>query len=245
MGGVARRSHRPAGCDDADGAHHRLGGSNQRGVAPRACCAEAGDGTVGDDWGAWVPLMQLLCARTPQQVDARIRRRSRGDRMDPAAQPNGGGSSDSPRSTGSTSRWRTMPTTWAPRPASAATRGRRCSRCRCRCWCSRPPLDLYNPAEAARSAAQSMPRARFVEIPSAWGHQSASAADSSAARLPQRDDRPLPCCQRRRYRRPSHVRHRRVSGRCGETSSVPSRRSMSRRRRWAGPVDCRGRARRT
>ena len=44
-----------------------------------------------------------------------------------------------------------------------------------------PPLDLYNPAEAARGAARSMPGACFVEIPSDWGHQSASPADSAAA----------------------------------------------------------------
>jgi homoserine O-acetyltransferase len=44
-----------------------------------------------------------------------------------------------------------------------------------------PALDLYNPAAAARWAAQAMPDARFVEIPSAWGHQAASAADAAAA----------------------------------------------------------------
>jgi homoserine O-acetyltransferase len=39
-----------------------------------------------------------------------------------------------------------------------------------------PPLDLYNPAEAARVAAAGIPGARFEEIPSNRGHQSASAA---------------------------------------------------------------------
>lgn len=38
-----------------------------------------------------------------------------------------------------------------------------------------PPLDLYNPAQASRAAAASIPRATFVEIPSARGHRSASA----------------------------------------------------------------------
>ena len=43
-----------------------------------------------------------------------------------------------------------------------------------------PPLDLYNPAHAARDAASRMPGARFVEIPSDWGHQAASMADPGA-----------------------------------------------------------------
>jgi homoserine O-acetyltransferase len=39
-----------------------------------------------------------------------------------------------------------------------------------------PPLDLYNPAASARWAADRIPGATFVEIPSVRGHQSASAA---------------------------------------------------------------------
>jgi homoserine O-acetyltransferase len=45
-----------------------------------------------------------------------------------------------------------------------------------------PPLDLFNPAEAAREAAEAIPGARFVEIPSMQGHQAAtpqSALDAS------------------------------------------------------------------
>lgn len=44
-----------------------------------------------------------------------------------------------------------------------------------------PPLDLYNPAEAARAAAAAIPRGRFVEIPSVFGHLAATAADPHAA----------------------------------------------------------------
>jgi homoserine O-acetyltransferase len=40
-----------------------------------------------------------------------------------------------------------------------------------------PPLDLYNPAEAARDAAAAIRGARFVEIPSRDGHWAASGAD--------------------------------------------------------------------
>ncbi|MCE9657419.1 MAG: alpha/beta fold hydrolase [Burkholderiales bacterium] len=38
-----------------------------------------------------------------------------------------------------------------------------------------PPEDLFNPAAAGRAAATAMPGARFVEIPSAQGHQAATS----------------------------------------------------------------------
>lgn len=38
-----------------------------------------------------------------------------------------------------------------------------------------PPLDLFNPVESATRAAQRIPDARFVEIPSQQGHQAATA----------------------------------------------------------------------
>ncbi|HWA13638.1 MAG TPA: alpha/beta fold hydrolase [Burkholderiales bacterium] len=38
-----------------------------------------------------------------------------------------------------------------------------------------PPLDLFNPAEAARHAASNIPGARFAEIPSMQGHQAATS----------------------------------------------------------------------
>jgi homoserine O-acetyltransferase len=38
-----------------------------------------------------------------------------------------------------------------------------------------PPVDLFNPAAAGRAAAAAMPGARFVEIPSAQGHQAATS----------------------------------------------------------------------
>jgi homoserine O-acetyltransferase len=47
---------------------------------------------------------------------------------------------------------------------------------RARCLVVAPPLDLYNPATAAREAASFIPGARFVEIPSVLGHQAASGA---------------------------------------------------------------------
>jgi len=44
-----------------------------------------------------------------------------------------------------------------------------------------PPLDLFNPAECAREAAEGIPGARFVEIPSIQGHQAATSMASEDA----------------------------------------------------------------
>ena len=44
-----------------------------------------------------------------------------------------------------------------------------------------PPLDLFNPAQAARDAAANIRGARFVEIPSVQGHQAASSTKSEDA----------------------------------------------------------------
>ena len=138
------------------------------------------NGGDGDDWGAWVPLMQLLSGRTPGQVDAGfasaaeviewIRQRSdwwRGQRfakVDWFYQSLAYDAHDvgtTPGFDGDTRR--ALESVALPALVLA------------------PPLDLYNPAEAARWAARSMPGARFIEIPSDWGHQSASPADSVAA----------------------------------------------------------------
>jgi homoserine O-acetyltransferase len=44
-----------------------------------------------------------------------------------------------------------------------------------------PPLDLFNPAEAARAAAATIPGAQFVEIPSVQGHQAATSTKAEDA----------------------------------------------------------------
>ena len=148
----------------------------------RRALFEADDCSGGGDWGAWVPLMQMLSGRTPQQVDAEfagaaevidwIRQRSQWwqgqrfakvdwiyqslayDAHDVGTTPGFGGDTR-----------RALQSVTVPALVLA------------------PPLDLYNPAAAARWAAQAMPNGRFVEIPSSWGHQAASAADATAARL--------------------------------------------------------------
>jgi homoserine O-acetyltransferase len=44
-----------------------------------------------------------------------------------------------------------------------------------------PPLDLFNPASAAREAAAAIPGARFVEIPSSQGHGAATSTRAEDA----------------------------------------------------------------
>jgi homoserine O-acetyltransferase len=44
-----------------------------------------------------------------------------------------------------------------------------------------PPIDLFNPASAARAAAAAIPGARFAEIPSIHGHAAATSYDAADA----------------------------------------------------------------
>lgn len=134
-------------------------------------------GTGG--WAAWVPLMQLLSGRTPRQLDAAF---------------------DSPAAVQS---WIAKRTTWwqaqgfAPVDwvwqsyaydahdvgGTASFEGdtaRALAAVRAATLILAPPLDLYNPVEAAQWAAARIPDALLREIPSDWGHQAASAADAQA-----------------------------------------------------------------
>lgn len=133
-----------------------------------------------DGWSAWVPLMQLISGRTPQQVDgafdsadaviAWIRERSdwwRAQRfaaVDWLYQSRAYDAHDvgtTPGFGGDTAK--ALAGVGVPVLVLA------------------PPVDLYNPPSAARDAAARIPGARFAEIPSVWGHQSATAADPDAA----------------------------------------------------------------
>ena len=142
--------------------------------------ALAPDSAVAGGWAAWVPLMQLISGRTPQQVDQAfagaadvidwIERRTqwwesqRFAAVDWLYQSRAYDAHDvgtTPGFHGDTAK--------ALQSASMPT------------LILAPALDLYNPAQAARYAASQMAAARFVEIPSDWGHQSASMADPGAA----------------------------------------------------------------
>ncbi len=146
----------------------------------RALMADPGwatDGTGG--WAAWVPLMQLLSSRTPRQLDAAF------------------------ASTADVLSWIEERTAWWQAQGFApvdwvwqshaydahdvgTTSGfngdtaRALAAIRAPTLVLAPPLDLYNPVEAAHWAAQHIPGAVLREIPSNWGHQSASAADPLA-----------------------------------------------------------------
>jgi homoserine O-acetyltransferase len=145
----------------------------------RRAVAAGGPGT----WDAWVPLMQLLAARTPRRVDA--------DFDGPAAAID----------------WIAARTAWwvgqgfspvdwtyqswaydahdvGGTPGFGGDTEAALASIRARTLVAAPPLDLYNPADAARWAADRIPGARFVGLDTDWGHQSASAADpGSIARL--------------------------------------------------------------
>lgn len=134
-------------------------------------------------WDAWVPLMQLLSGRTPARVDADFA--SGADAI----------------------KWIEARTAWwgaqgfeaidwlyqsraydahdvGDTPGFGGDTAAALASIRARTLVAAPPLDLYNPAEAARWAAERIPGARYVELDTDWGHQSASAADpASAARL--------------------------------------------------------------
>ncbi len=135
-------------------------------------------GTGG--WAAWVPLMQLLSGRTPRQLHAAF------------------------TSPADVRAWIEERTTWwqaqgfAPvdwvwqshaynahdvgdTPGFGGDTARALAAIRAATLVLAPPLDLYNPVEAARWAAERIPGAVLREIPSDWGHQSASAADPQAA----------------------------------------------------------------
>jgi homoserine O-acetyltransferase/O-succinyltransferase len=137
-------------------------------------------------WDAWVPLMQLLAARTPDRVDA--------DFASPAE----------------AIEWITQRTdTWAEQgfspvdwlyqswaydahdvggtPGFGGDTAAALASIRMPVLVAAPPLDLYNPATAARWAADRIAGARFVSLPSDWGHQSASATDTASAALLDRE----------------------------------------------------------
>ena len=134
-------------------------------------------------WDAWVPLMQLLAARTPARVDADF----------------DGPSAAIDWIAARTAWWTEQgfaPVDWVYQslaydahdvggtPGFGGDTGAALASIRARTLVAAPTLDLYNPAGAARWAAERIPGARFVELDTDWGHQSAGAADAaSVARL--------------------------------------------------------------
>lgn len=133
-------------------------------------------------WESWSVILQLICARTPSHVSAEfdgpnaVRRwldarvglwmEQGADPLDWIYQSWAYDDHDVGRSSGFDG------------DTAAALRS-----IRARTLIAAPPLDLYNPAEAARWAASWIPGCEFLEISSDAGHMTASALDANAARL--------------------------------------------------------------
>ena len=132
-------------------------------------------------WSAWVPLMQMINSRTPDHWDSQHQELSdllndicsrveawqqqRYSVFDWLCQTHAYDAHDVG----------TTPGYYSTESALASIRART--------LILAPPLDLYNPAESAKWAAQHIPNCRFIEIPSRWGHQSASFADSQSVKF--------------------------------------------------------------
>jgi homoserine O-acetyltransferase len=134
-------------------------------------------------WDAWVPLMQLLAVRTPQQVDAAFE--------GPAAAIAWIEERTAWWSAQGFSPLDWLYQSWAydshdvgQTPGFGGDTAAALASIRATTLVAAPLLDLYNPESAARWAADRIPAARFVELDTDWGHQSASAADpASVAQL--------------------------------------------------------------
>ena len=129
-------------------------------------------------WKAWVPLMQMINSRTPDhwdeqfshlpqlqaEIDQRVRAwtNQRYSIWDWICQSHAYDAHDVGSSPGHTDTESALASIRAHTLILA------------------PPMDLYNPADCARWAAERIARCQFVEIPSRWGHQAASAADAQS-----------------------------------------------------------------
>jgi homoserine O-acetyltransferase len=139
-------------------------------------------------WEAWVPLMQMLCSRTPQQWDQAL----------------GSAEAVQDEIQSRTLLWQAQgfsPLDWIYQSWAydahdvGSTPGLPCASAladldantsaalacvKAKTLILAPPLDLYNPVACAQWAASQITGAQFLEIPSIWGHQSASAGDPGA-----------------------------------------------------------------
>jgi homoserine O-acetyltransferase len=151
----------------------------------RRALAAGGPGGPGGPgaWDAWVPLMQLLAARTPDRVDADFDGPAQSIAWIDARTRWWAAQGFAPED------WRCQSLAYdahdvGTTPGFGGDTAAALASIRAPTLVAAPPLDLYNPAAAARRAAAGIPGARYVELDTDWGHQSASAADAaSAARL--------------------------------------------------------------
>jgi homoserine O-acetyltransferase len=121
------------------------------------------DGKLEAGWAAWTAIMQVLAGRTPEKlagiedpvrhIEERTRQRAASgfDAVDWVYQ------------------------TWAYDAHDVGD----LAAIEAETLVMAPPVDLYNPAAEAGRAAREIRRARFIEIPTADGHQCASGADAA------------------------------------------------------------------
>jgi homoserine O-acetyltransferase/O-succinyltransferase len=137
-------------------------------------------GQLARRWESWSAILQLICARTPRHVN--------GEFDSPEALRNWLASRASLWVEQGLDPLDWIYQSWAydghdvgdsPGFAGDATAALRSIRART--MIAAPPLDLYNPAEAARWAAERIAGCEFVEIRSDAGHMTASALDPNAA----------------------------------------------------------------
>jgi homoserine O-acetyltransferase len=134
-------------------------------------------------WDAWVPLMQLLAGRTPAQVDAEFEGPAQAIEWIARRTDWWAGQDFAPID------WLYQSRAYdahdvGTTPGFGGDTAAALASIRARTLVAAPGLDLYNPSHAARWAADLIPGARFVELETDWGHQSAGPADvASAARL--------------------------------------------------------------
>lgn len=136
-------------------------------------------------WEGWVPFMQFVTGRTPDAVPSSFGtsiglRAAIEERV--AAQAAGSAPID----------WYYQSLAYdahdvGETPGFGGDTAKALASIRARTLILAPPLDLYNPATSAREASDAIPGARFVEIPSRMGHQSASGVDADDAAFLNRE----------------------------------------------------------
>ncbi|MCS6766742.1 MAG: alpha/beta fold hydrolase [Candidatus Protistobacter heckmanni] len=131
-------------------------------------------------WDGWTPVMQMLAMRTPAQAQAEF-----------------GGAGAMLGWLEKRSAWWAEqgfdPVDWiyqswaydghdlGATPGFGGDLSKALASVRARMLIGAAGLDLYNPVEAARAAADGIPGCDYLELESDWGHLMASASDSAAA----------------------------------------------------------------
>jgi homoserine O-acetyltransferase len=142
-------------------------------MADPAWTGERFDGIPERGWRAYASLMQALIMRTPEAVDAACEGRDVHAWLDAVVAQQRAQDFDATDF---------LYQSWAYEahdvgitPGFDGDTQRALRSIRARTLILAPPLDLFNPVAAARAAAQAIPGAQLVEIPSCQGHYAATS----------------------------------------------------------------------